>query len=124
MKANYKLRVFAMAVLISICAPALAIMPGSKTGAPKSQSSAFAADPLIERGGSVSAVNLAKGIVSVDQKDYPFLPGTTPISYRDSGRVASANDLRQGTKIEFSTKLRLDKTEQIESIQIVSNPSK
>lgn len=124
MKLKYKIRHAGAGMLVLFSVSAVAITPVSKGHEPKSQPISSMTNGFIERGGSVTAIDMTKRIIGVDRTNYSFSPTTTPITYRESGRAASAENLRQGTRVEFVTRMQSAQPEEIVSIQIVSNPPK
>lgn len=120
---NVKRNMQYFVVMMLISTSVGAVMPASGLSSQRSVATQPAGAP-IERGGTITDIDLAKRLVSVDGVNYAFSPDATPMTYRDSETVTSASRLKQGMKIEFVSRKGVGPMEEITSIQIVSNPPK
>ena len=91
---------FSNALLIAVAGPALAVEISNQ---PQSYASTTTTSSVVERGGTVDAVDLQKKTIAVDGVKYA-LPSTPVAIHASSGTaIKSAAELTAGTTIRFTT---------------------
>lgn len=88
------------AVFLGASQSSWAVLPRGQAMPPAVNASAVAP---IERGGTVNAIDPAKRVITVDAKDYVFLPASVKINAPVGTNKQKAFQLKEGMLIRFST---------------------
>jgi hypothetical protein len=91
------LRLAAFAALLAVSQLALAVQPSGSLAPGRS------AGDIVERGGTVNAVDLKKPAITVDGVSYAIPPGSVRIHTPPNLVSASLSQLKPGMQIRFSS---------------------
>lgn len=113
---------FSGAVLLAVSAPALAVQVSNQ---PQSNAASANTTGVVERGGTVDAVDMQKRTLIVDGIKFALPSKPVSIHASTGTTIKNATELTAGTKIRFNTsKYNYSAQEQVNEIWVVGQISK